>query len=180
MKYSFEDPTDACFPYEIEGSLQVDMMELFGKKSHNMIDESSSEDQRQAELEKELEEEAELVDELTVKYANLAPEQRERIEKLTYADEDGEDYDPFQTNYVDHQGVTQEESPRHKMRREKLEKIVAEAEVKGEEEGLVYGIIGVLIVAVIFFVYCRRKRLQQESDSLNPNNALYTGISVNN
>jgi len=105
MKYSFEDPTDACFPYEIEGSVEVDMVELFGKKSHSAVDESTSEYQRLAENEKELEDEAELVDELTIKYANLAPEQRERIQKLTYADEDGEDYDPFQTNYVDHQGV---------------------------------------------------------------------------
>ena len=157
------------------------MTELFGKKAHTTIDQSTPEESRLAELEKELEDEAVLVDELTVKYENLSPEQRERIQKLTYGDEDDADYDPFQTNYVDHQGVQQDESPRHKQRREKLEKIVAEAEVKGEEEGLVYGIIGVLIVAVIFFVYCRRKRIQQEDPS-NPNNALgsYTGIQINN
>ena len=160
MKYSFEDPTDACFPFEIEGSVQVDMMELFGKKTHAVTEDETSEDQKLAELEKELEEEAELVDELTVKYAHLSSEQRERIQKLAYADEDGENYDPFQTNYVDHQGVVQDESPRHRERREKLEKIVAEAEVKGEEEGLVYGVLGVLVVAVIFFLYFRRKREQ--------------------
>lgn len=177
MKYSFEDPTDACFPFEIEGSVQVDMMELFGKKSHAVTEDETSEDQKLAELEKELEEEAELVDELTVKYAHLSPEQRERIQKLTYADEEGEDYDPFQTNYVDYQGVVQEESPRHRERREKLEKIVAEAEVKGEEEGLVYGVLGVLIVAVIFFLYFRRKREQQNG---GVSDAQYTGIRINN
>ena len=105
MRYSLEDPTDNCFPYEIEGTVQVDMTELFGKKAHSTIDESTPEESRLAELEKELEDETVLVDELTVKYANLAPEQRERIQKLTYGDEDDADYDPFQTNYVDHQGV---------------------------------------------------------------------------
>lgn len=89
----------------------------------------------------------------------MSIEQRERIQKLTYADADVLEDDPFQTNYVDHEGVVQEESVVHRERRVKLEKIVAEAETKGEEEGITYAVIGVFVIAAIFYFVQRRKRL---------------------
>ena len=81
------------------------MQELFfGKKSKPDRSVEEGEQERIAEQEKEQEEEAELVDELTVKYGHLAPDQRARIQKLAYEDEEKDENweDPFLSNFVDY------------------------------------------------------------------------------
>ena len=179
MRYNLEDASDVCFPVEIEGSVEVDMQELFfGKKSKPDRSVEEGEAERLAEQEKELEEEAELVDELTVKYGHLAADQRARIQKLAYADEEDDDWDPFQQNFVDHQGVVQEESPRHAQRRQKLEEVVVESERKGEKEGALYAILGVIIIAGMY-MWCNRSKLRQRQPvGSDGGQGSYTGIQI--
>jgi len=157
------------------------MEELFyGKKSKpdRSIEEDAEE--RIAEQEKELEEEEELVDELTVKYGHLTAEQRARIQKLAYEDENiDDDWDPFQQNFVDYEGNVKEESTRHKQRRVKLEEVVKESEAKGEKEGALYAILGIIVIAG-FYMWCNRSKIRERqiSGSSDGGQGSYTGINI--
>ena len=181
MRYNLEDPSDICFPVEIGGSVEIDMQELFfGKKSKPDRSVEEGEEERIAEQEKEKEEEAELVDELTVKYGHLAADQKARIQKLAYEDEEeDDDWDPFQQNFVDYNGDVKEESPRHKQRRQKLEEVVDESEAKGEVEGALYAIFGIIVI-VGFYMWCNRSKIRQRqvSGSSDGGQGSYTGIQI--
>merc|ERR1712013_438365 len=89
-----------------------------------------------AEEEKEMEDDAEFVDELMAKYAHLPPEQRARIQKLSERETpDVDAADKYATGYVDYNRGSrrrEEGESRQRQRREKWAKEAAEAETKGE------------------------------------------------
>ena len=120
------------------------------------------------------------MDELTAKYGHLTAEQRARIQKLAYEDENiDDDWDPFQQNFVDYEGNVKEESTRHKQRRVKLEEVVKESETKGEKEGALYAILGIIVIAG-FYMWCNRSKIRERqiSGSSDGGQGSYTGINT--